>query len=257
MYSKFMGGHQHPFVIYLPPSYYSSTDKQKRYPTLYLLHGSPGLVTDWIKAGDAANSANALIITKKIQELIMVMPDGNGALGATSEWGNSGNHKQLMESYVSGELVHYIDQHFRTIPNAAHRAIGGLSMGGFGAMNIAIHHPNVFASVIALGGYYKATGTVWGSNRAYIHYNSPIIQIGLQPQAHQLHIFLGDAYEDKPYYTDTIHFAQRLKQLDMKYTFVKDHGHHSWRVWATLLYQGLTWLHWSPIHAAPLIAKRM
>lgn len=254
MHSKIMGNRWRSFEIYFPPSYFTHGNRHKRYPTLYLLHGSPGLVTDWIKAGDAANSADALIVTKKIQDLILVMPDGNGTPGATSEWGNSGNHKQLLENYVSSELVQYIDRHFRTIPDAAHRAIGGLSMGGFGAMNIAVHHPDVFSTVIALGGYYKAVGTIWGAHKTYLQYNSPIIQIGLQPQVRQLHIFLGDAYEDKPYYTDTVHYAQRLNQLGIKYTFVKDHGHHSWKVWATLLYQGLAWLHWSPIHTAPRVA---
>jgi S-formylglutathione hydrolase FrmB len=257
MRSKIMGNRLRSFEIYFPPSYFDPKEKNRRYPTIYLLHGSPGLITDWVKAGDAANSANELISTKKIQELIMVMPDGNGAPGATSEWGNSANHKQPLESYVSDELVHYIDQHFRTIPNAAHRAIGGLSMGGFGAMNIAVHNPSIFNWVISLGGYYKATGTIWGSNIAYRRYNSAIIQIGLRPQARQLHIFLGDAYQDNPYYTDTVQYAQQLNRLGIKYTFVKEPGHHSWKIWATQLYQALKWLQWGPIHPAPKIVKKL
>ncbi len=256
MHSKVLGNHWRAFSIYFPPSYFTSINKRKRYPSLYLLHGSPGTIRDWVRAGDAANSANALIATKKIQELIIIMPDGNGAPGATSEWGNSSNQKQMLENYVSGELVHYIDRHFRTIPDAEHRAIGGLSMGGFGAMNIAIHHPDIFNWVISLGGYYRATGTIWGSNVAYLRYNSAIIQIAFRPQVRKLHIFLGDAYEDKPYYTDTIQYAQRLSQLGIQYTFIKEHGHHSWKVWATQLYKALKWLQWNPIHKAPKLINK-
>lgn len=256
MHSKVLGNHLRAFSIYFPPSYFTRINKYKRYPSLYLLHGSPGTIMDWIKAGDAANSANALIATKKIQELIIVMPDGNGAPGATSEWGNSSNQKQMLENYVSYELIHYVDQHFRTIPDAEHRAIGGLSMGGFGSMNIAVHHPDIFNWVISLGGYYNAMGTIWGSDVAYLQYNSAIIQIGFQPQARKLHIFLGDAYEDNPYYSDTLRYAQRLSQLGIKYTFIKEHGHHSWKVWAIQLYQALEWLQWNPIHRAPKLITR-
>ncbi|GCE05981.1 hypothetical protein KDAU_33100 [Dictyobacter aurantiacus] len=239
------------FEIYLPPTYNTPAGKNKRYPTAYLLHGSPGKVTDWVLAGRAAESADALIDTKKIPELIMVMPDGNGAPGTTSEWGNSGNNKQPLEDFVSKELVKYVDQHYRTIPDAAHRAIGGLSMGGFGAMNIAIHHPDVFHSVIALGGYYNATGPIWGHSITYRQYNSPIIQIVRTPQAKTLQIFLGDATEDKLYYPGALKFAATLKKLGIKYTFVREPGGHSWKVWGDELYEGLEWVNWGPIHNAP------
>ena len=239
------------FEIYLPPTYNTPQGKNKRYPTAYLLHGSPGKVTDWVNAGRAAESADSLIDTKKSQELIMVMPDGNGAPGSTSEWGNSGNNKQPIEDYVAKELVKYVDQHYRTIPDADHRAIGGLSMGGFGAMNIAIHHPDVFHWVIALGGYYNAMGPIWGPSVAYRQYNSPIIQIRLHPQAQKLQVFLGDATEDKEYYPGVVKFANVLKTLGVKYTFVKEPGGHSWKVWSDELYEGLEWINWGPIHVAP------
>ncbi|GCE27504.1 hypothetical protein KDA_29880 [Dictyobacter alpinus] len=251
MRSTLLGNHPRMFDIYLPPSYNTPVGKNKHYPTIYLLHGSPGKITDWIDGGKAAESADTLIDTGKIPELIMVMPDGNGAPGATSEWGNSGNGKQPMEDYVAKEMVKYIDQHYRTIPDADHRAIGGLSMGGFGAMNIGIHHPDVFNWVIALGGYYQADGSVWGRNPVYRHYNSPLIQIAHQPHVQQLHIFLGDATEDKRFYPGMLTFAKVLHQLHFNYTMVTEHGGHSWKVWADQLYKALSWINWQPVHQAP------
>ncbi|GER88867.1 hypothetical protein KDW_30290 [Dictyobacter vulcani] len=254
--SKLLGNRMRQFEIYLPPSYNTAVGKNKRYPTAYLLHGSPGQPVDWIIAGKAAESADTLIDTKKISELILVMPDGNGAPGATSEWGNSGNGKQPIEDYVSKELVKYIDQHYRTIPDADHRAIGGLSMGGFGAMNIAIHHYDVFHWVVALGGYYKADGTIWGPSQAYRQYNSPIIQIGRQPQAQKLHMFLGDATEDKAFYSGMLRYAQVVHKLHVNYLMVTEHGGHSWKVWTDQMYKAFTWISWGPLHQAPKAVKK-
>jgi S-formylglutathione hydrolase FrmB len=259
MVSKILGNQPRSFMIYLPPTYNTAEGKGKHYPTLYLLHGSPGTISDWINAGDAAVSADTLIDTRKIPELIMIMPDGNSLpwTTETSEWGNSANHRQMIEIYVCDELVSYVDHHYRTIPNAAYRAIGGLSMGGFGAMNIAIHHPDIFGSVISLGGYFQTMySTIWGNNQAYRQYNSPLIEIALAPRARQLHIFLGDATQDQPYYLYVKQFMARLKSLHMPYTFVSEPGHHAWKVWADQLYQALQWLHWSSAHTPPRLLTR-
>lgn len=232
------------FMVYLPPSYNTPQASSKRYPVLYLLHGSPGGIRDWLVAGRAGESANTLIATGETSELIMVMPDGNGRPGMTSEWANSFDHHQLIENYVYYTLVHYVDQHYRTLADAAHRAIGGLSMGGFGAMNIALHHPTVFGSVIALGGYYVAEGAIWGKNAAYEKANSPLETIAQDKAAWKLHFYLGAATDDQPYYTDTLQFASALKKLKIPYTLDVQPGHHSWSVWQAQLYNALSWLPW-------------
>ena len=190
-------------------------------------------------SGESFESADTLIALKYIPELIMVFPDGNGRPGATSEWGNSYDQHQLMENFVANDLVKYIDQHYRTIPDTQHRGIGGLSMGGFGAMNIAIHHPDVFGNVMSFGGYYKAEGSIWGSNTYYQQLNSPLSTIVKMPQAWQLQIFLGAATKDQPYYRDTLQFRQVLDQLHIHYHFDLQVGQHSWRVWQKQMYNAL------------------
>lgn len=233
------------FMLYLPPSYYLDQARTKRYPVLYLLHGSPGAAQDWLVAGQANTSADTLIAMGRIPELILVMPDGNGLPGMTSEWADSFNRAQHIETSVSQELVSYVDLHYRTLADAQHRAIGGLSMGGFGAMNIAIHHPDVFHSVMSFGGYYQATGTVWGNNAAYKRANSPLLTIRQNHKAQKLHIYLGAASQDQPYYNDTRQFAHALNTLHIPYVFDVLPGHHSWHVWQAQLYHALLWLHWS------------
>ena len=242
--SPALGGQRRTIVVYLPPTYKTHIGQSKRYPVLYLLHGSPGGAHDWFTAGKANQSADTLISLEKIPELIMVLPDGNGRQGATSEWGNSFDQRQLIESYVVNDVVKYIDSKYRTIPDAANRAIGGLSMGGFGATNIAVHHPEIFGSVISLGGYYHAEGSIWGNNAAYMQLNSPADVIPTKKQAWKLRFFLGAGTQDQPYYSDTQQFAHELVGLHIQDHLAVQKGYHSWSNWQTQMYHTLVWLHW-------------
>ncbi|MBV9229961.1 MAG: hypothetical protein JOZ18_11660, partial [Chloroflexi bacterium] len=192
----------------------------------------------------ADQSADTLIAGGKIPELILILPDGNGRAGETSEWGNSFDGRQLMETFVAVDLVRYVDQHYRTVADAAHRAIGGLSMGGFGAMNIAVHHPDIFGSVISLAGYYHAEGSIWGNNAAYLQANSPADVLPEEKRAWGLHMFIGAATQDQPYYTDSLEFVQELAHLHIAYHFDLEPGYHAWNVWQIQLYHALLWLRW-------------
>ena len=243
--SQALHGQRKDFVVYLPPSYNTpGVAQHRRYPVLYLLHGSPGKAMDWVMGGKANESADTLIALDRTPELIMVMPDGNGRPGATTEWGNSGDGRQMMEDYVVNDLVSYIDHHYRTLADPGHRAIAGLSMGGFGAVNIAVHHPTVFDTVISLGGYYVAEGTIWGLNHAYRQYNSPLFYLPEHRAAWRLHMYLGAATKDQPYYNDTLQFMQLLERQHMSYHFDLQRGYHSWRVWQVQMYNALSWLKW-------------
>ncbi len=243
MVSQVLGGQTKSFAVYLPPSYNTPQGQNRHYPTLYLLHGSPGGYKDMFAAAKADSSADSLILAKKTPELIMILPDGN-AQEQPSEWGNSYDHSQLLENYIADELVKYVDQKFRTLAQPADRAIGGISMGGFGSMNIAVHHPDVFGTVIALGGYYQADGSVWGNNANYIQQNSPIDVLPNNQQAQKLHIFLGAAKQDVPYYSDTMNFAHTLDSLSIPYHLDVQNGGHSWDVWQVQTYNALLWIKW-------------
>jgi S-formylglutathione hydrolase FrmB len=240
--SPALNGQKKPFLVYLPPSYNTSAGRTKRYPTLYLLHGSPGHDNDWLTGGKADQSANTLIAQGKMSERILILPDGNGRPGETSEWGNSFDRKQNMETYIAVDLVKYVDQKYRTMASPAYRSIGGLSMGGFGAMNIAMHHPDVFGTVITLGGYYRAEGSVWGNNAIYIRDNSPFEMLPVDKQAWKLHMYIGAATKDQPYYGDTLQFVRELDRLHIPYGLDIQDGFHSWKVWQVQMYNAFMWL---------------
>jgi S-formylglutathione hydrolase FrmB len=136
--------------IYLPPSY--ETSPTKRFPTLYLLHGYTAHYKAWTSGAYQGMSLqpfmDEMIRSGKTRELIVVIPSGwNAYLG--SFYTNStvnGN----WEDYISRELVQYVDTNYRTIARAESRGIAGHSMGGYGAISLAMKHPDVFSAVYAL-----------------------------------------------------------------------------------------------------------
>jgi len=133
-------------AIYLPPSYDASPEK--RFPTLYLLHGFTGTNKIWTGYLRLQSLMDDLIKRGESRELIVVMPNGwnayKGAFYANSTV--TGN----WEDYIYRDLVQNIDTNYRTIPRAESRGIAGHSMGGYGAMTLAMRHPDVFSAVYSL-----------------------------------------------------------------------------------------------------------
>lgn len=142
--------------VYLPPHYGESG---KKYPVLYLLHGSGGDENAWLELGHAARILDNLIAEGKAKPMIVVMPNGNAdkqaAPGETSE--NLSYRPAMthtMPSYKRGsfessfpEIVSFVDNNFRTLPDKAHRAVAGLSMGGFHTLFIALNYPKDFGYI--------------------------------------------------------------------------------------------------------------
>ena len=121
----------------------------RRYPVLYLLHGSGGSDTDWTEMGNAERITAG-------SPLIVVMPDTDQN-GYYSDWFNNGaGGPPEYETYDIGELIPWIDQHYRTVAARRGRAIAGLSMGGFGALSYASRHPDLFDHV---AGFSPASDT--------------------------------------------------------------------------------------------------
>jgi diacylglycerol O-acyltransferase / trehalose O-mycolyltransferase len=128
-------------VRVLVPAGYDA-NPQQRYPVLYLLHGSYDDYRSWTDKGAAEKTTAAL-------QAIVVMPD-NGNGGWYTDWHRPGPPR--WETFHIGQLLPWIDDHYRTIPTRAERAIAGLSMGGFGAMSYAARHPDLFSWAASFSG---------------------------------------------------------------------------------------------------------
>ena len=142
--------------VYLPPDY-SKTDK--RYPVIYFLHGFGG---DHKILSDMAEVLDVAINEHKIRPFIMVVSNQKTTYDG-SFYSNSGVFGNW-ENFTAYDLVEYTDNNFRTIARKEGRGIAGHSMGGYGALKIAMHHPDIFSSVYALSPGALAIVKEYGPN---------------------------------------------------------------------------------------------
>jgi len=136
--------------VYLPPSY--STQKRERYPVLYLLHGYMDNDINWFGEKhvfvDAPKAIDAALAAGSAKEMIVVMPSAY-TVYMGSMYSNSvttGN----WEKFLSGDLVAYIDSHYRTLPDRMSRGLAGHSMGGYGTVRLGMKFPEVYSSIYAM-----------------------------------------------------------------------------------------------------------
>ncbi len=129
--------------VYLPPTYYES---DKTYPVVYYLHGFGEPVATFIQI--ARGVLNQAFSEEPSKEFIMVAVNGKNLPGGSFYVNSPVTGK--WEDYASKEVVSYIDSNYRTIANAQSRGICGFSMGGFGALNLALLHPEVYGATYAM-----------------------------------------------------------------------------------------------------------
>jgi len=144
-------GREWSYTVYLPPGY---EDEERAYPTFYLLHGYGGEHTNWTRYGDAAMTADSLIAADAIPPVILIMPDGKN-----SYWVDSDPQTGFgaVETALVQDLIPYVDRTYRTIPLRRARMIGGLSMGGYGAVHLAVKHPDLFGAAASMSGALSRT----------------------------------------------------------------------------------------------------
>lgn len=133
--------------IYLPRGY--DRQQTKRYPVVYLLHGFSGNKTganDWEWAF-SAEDVNKVIASGMVRPMIIVMPDACNQFGG-SMYTNSIT-TGFWEDFITKDLIDFVDSNYRSIPNRESRGIAGFSMGGYGAIKIAMKHSDIYRSVYA------------------------------------------------------------------------------------------------------------
>jgi putative tributyrin esterase len=128
-----------PYRIYLPPGYESNP--HQRYPVLYMLHGLGGSNGDWQGLG-LFNKATELIEAGAVPPMLIVTPEGERGY-----WMDHANGGPRFGAYVADDLVSMVDRDYRTLDDRGARAIGGMSMGGHGALQLALNNPETFSIV--------------------------------------------------------------------------------------------------------------
>jgi enterochelin esterase family protein len=223
-------------TVYTPAGYEESG---KSYPVFYLLHGMGGDEDAWTTLGRTAQILDNLIAQGKAEPMIVVMPNGNPSQEAApgeTHFGMTPPTIQLPhtmdglfeESFP--DIYKYVDSHYRTIADKQHRAIAGLSMGGFHACHISAYYTDKFDYV----GLFSAA---IGVNRE--NGNSPIyedfeMQIGMQFKLNPKLYWIGIGKTDFLYEANA-KFRKQLDDWGYKYTYMETDGGHIWRNWRIYL----------------------
>jgi enterochelin esterase-like enzyme len=220
-------------LVYLPPGYAAGVAHGRRYPVLYLLHGSPGSGRLFFYAGGLGTALDTMIARHRIRPMIVVLPDGSdGTLKADTEWANTPHGRY--ESFVL-DTVHAADRTFATIRSRTGRAIAGNSEGAYAAVNIGLHHLGTFGTIESWSGYFTQThdGVFAHAGATTMRANSPADYVGsLTRRLHAMptHVLLYGGTKDH----DTRQlepFAARLRAAGGHVTAEILPGRHDWRLW--------------------------
>jgi len=135
--------------VYLPPGY--SANRGRHYPVLYMLHGFTETDLSYFGAGTFTNIptiTDRALANGTARDMIIVTPNAKTVYGGSNY--SSGATTGDWETFISRELVSYVDKHFRTIRDRAGRGLAGHSMGGYGTLRIGMKHPDVFSALYVL-----------------------------------------------------------------------------------------------------------
>lgn len=130
------------YGLYLPPSY--NTSPNKKYPVLYFLHGLNENEMRWSTRGHTDLMLDKMIFDGKVGEFIVVVP-----FGAVSFYTNTRDGSEKWEDALVTEFIPAIESTYRVNATRSTRGISGISMGGYGALKIAMRHPDLFGSASA------------------------------------------------------------------------------------------------------------
>ena len=223
-------------TVYTPAGY--EQNKKQKYPVFYLLHGAGGDEEAWMCLGRTAQILDNLIAQGKAEPMIVVMTNGNaGEVSAPGE-GPDGfkipNFKQkgmmdgaFEESFI--DVVKYIESSYRVYKDKKHRAIAGLSMGGYHSLHISKYYPDMFDYV----GLFSAAA------RFHEHSESPVYQNEMEQITVQFSkspalywIAIG---KDDFLYDENVKLREHFDSKGYEYEYFENGGGHIWRNWRIYL----------------------
>jgi enterochelin esterase-like enzyme len=220
--SKAIAGETRAIWIYTPPDYAKST---RRYPVLYLLHGSNDTAAGWTTAGNANFVLDNLLAGGKAQAMIVVMPFGHATpFGVPVPQGGITNDA-LFEDYLLQDVIPTVEARYRVSPGRENRAIAGLSMGGGQSLRIGLGHLDLFSAVASFSGAVPAD---FETRFAALLEDSK----GTNQKIKTL--FIGCGQQDS-IFGRSKNLSELLTKYQVRHTFHPIDGVHNYTVWRKYL----------------------
>jgi len=235
------------YAIFLPAGYEKNRDKY--YPVLYLLHGGGGSHTDWPKQGQLETIANHLIASNEACEMIIVCPEAGKTF---MNYFNSPEWRY--QDYFFGEMIPYIESHYRINGDKKHCAIAGLSMGGGGSVVYATTHPELFCAAYEMSAYlYRQKlqfidpkDTVMEKVQKLVENNNcvKIIQNATPQKTEALKTvkWFIDCGDDDFTFDPNMEFISAMRAKQIPYELRVRDGGHTWEYWRSALYIALPYV---------------
>src|SRR5690349_10419807 len=242
-------GKEVEYSVYLPPDYDKTT---RRYPVLYLLHGFGDDETGWTQFGEVKAIADQQLQKGLMTEMIIVTPDAG-----TSWYINSFDGKVKYEDFFINEFIPHIDATYRTRAAKRFRGLAGLSMGGHGALIMAMKHPELFSTAAPLSTaiytkeetltlpeagwnrYFEyCFGTKIGADRINDHYNQnwilSIVENGNAEELKKVKYFI-DCGDKDSFIKGNMALHALMIDKKIPHEFRVREGIHNWDYWRTSL----------------------
>jgi enterochelin esterase family protein len=223
--------------VYTPPGYDAGTT---RYPVLYLQHGGNCCESSWMEQARANIIMDNLIAAQKARPMIIVMAlgarsgpsEGLGPNPAQREGAKGPGKGQtnydpgnLFEIDLLTGIIPFIDHKYRTIADADHRALSGLSQGGIQTVTIGLRHSDVFHWLVPMSAGAESAG-----DDQFMAISADVFAdvSPLKRNLKLLHFVVGD--QDVLHEADK-RLADKLKALGVPLTFTTEPGMHEYKVW--------------------------
>jgi enterochelin esterase-like enzyme len=230
-------------LVYLPPSYRPDGPPL---PTLYLLHGTPG-TPDGLFALGVSQRLDRLIDSGGAPAMIVVAPSGGRRADSDTEWDDSVDDAGARwGTFVTRDLVAAIDADYPTKHGRRSRAIAGISMGGYGAINLALGHTDTFGIAASWSGYFVSnTPQVDGpQGSATWKARSPLLSVAQRARALRRQPVATSFYSGRAdrFFGENVSFNQMLTRLGIPHRFRAVSGGHDAAVWRAQMTTELIWI---------------
>ncbi len=228
-------------ILVVTPDDYE-TNRDERFATIYLLHGYSDNEQKWFREKPELKT----LATK--YRLIIVCPDGKFSW----YWNSVKNPERKYETYVSKDLVKFIDSNFRTKASPIYRAITGLSMGGHGGLWLGLRHPDVFGACGSMSGGVdiRPFPKKWSMAKELGDYNDnkevwekhTVINLveNLVPNKSKIIIDCGI---DDIFYEVNKNLHQKLLKYKIPHDYTERPGGHTWGYWKNSIEYQLLFFH--------------
>jgi S-formylglutathione hydrolase FrmB len=229
------------YRVLLPDDYGRSA---RRFPVLYLLHGLDGHYDDWSTRTQLAERARTL-------PLVIVMPEGED-----SWYTNAADGTGRFEDYIDADLVRDVETKYRVIRARYGRAIAGLSMGGYGAIKIALKHPSLFAAAGSLSGAFDAAdpefaksfpshtdqmSQIFGAPDSETRRANDVFVIAAAAGRSGAPLLYIDCGENDRFLTSNRRLIEIVQKRGLDYEYHETPGAHAWDYWNRRVAPLLAW----------------